>query len=245
MRWGELNLKTIKPKRIKRQWLKKIFLVLGFFLLIFGFDKFLTTFFLIRTIEVSGTLEENIQGIEELGGQNLLFFNQKKWEEIIKNKNSLLKTIELKRQFPNQILVIFEKRIPQAIIFDPSSQIAFLIDEEGVILGWQKNESNLPMIMARLQNFQIGDSIKSESLNLMMALIAVLEEKAPGARFEIDEEKRVLTVTLTNHCLILADLEKEKESIIDSLQILVKKFKIEGNWPKKIDLRFEKPILSF
>jgi len=230
---------------VKKPFLKKTFILLGTAFLIFGLHNFFTTFFLIKTIKIAGSPRENLKGIEKLGDQNLLFLNKVKWREEIERENPILKEVEIKKEFPSQVLIKFEKRKGRAVIFEPNSSNSFLIDDEGVILEKQKEEKKLPVIIASLQNFKIGDRIKDKNITFVLDLILVLEERAEESRFEFDEILKTLKITLSEKMLILISLEREKEKTIYSLQMLLKKFKIEGNWPKKIDFRFEKPILTF
>ena len=236
---------NFKTRRLKRSLFRKIIPLLGIALISFGVYKFFTTLFLVKTIKIAGEQEEVLKGIEKLGGQNLLFLSKEKWEKRIEKENPLLKEIKIERKFPNQILLKFKKREPKAVIFNPIASTRLLIDGEGVILKKENQEKKLPVIIAGLQNFEIGDRIKNKSIELILDCIEVLEESAQGARFEVSEGAKILTVTLSNNVLILISQELEKEKIIYSLQILLKKFKIEGKWPKRIDLRFKKPILTF
>lgn len=242
MRWRGLNFRA---KRVKKSWFKKTCLLLGLVLLTFGLYKLLTTFFLIKTIKISARQGVTLKGVEKLAGQNLLFLNQNKWEREIEKENPVLKEVRIERKFPSQVLVAFKEREAKASIFNPTSNIAFLIDEEGVILEQQKKEKGVPVIIASLQNFKIGDRIRDENIGFVINLISVLEASAQSSQFEIDENSRVLRGILKDNILLLVGLDKDKDQILYSLQLLLKKFKIEGNWPKKIDLRFEKPVLSF
>ena len=230
---------------MKKPFFKKTLILLGIAFLIFGLHNFFTTFFLIKTIKIAGSPRENLKGIEKLGDRNLLFLNKVKWKEEIERENPILKKVEIKKEFPSQVLIKFEKRKGRAVIFEPNSSNSFLIDDEGVILEKQKEEKKLPVIIASLQNFKIGDRIKNKNITFVLDLILVLEERAEESRFEFDEILKTLKITLSEKILILISLERGKKKTIYSLQMLLKKFKIEGNWPKKIDLRFEKPILTF
>ena len=245
MWWRRSNLKSFKSRKIKKPFFKKTLVFLGAILIIFGLYKFLTGFFLIKTIKITADQKAALKGVEKLAGQNLLFLNRNKWEKEIEKENPVLKDIKIEKKFPFQVLITFKKREPKASIFNSTSNIAFLIDGEGVILEQQKEEKGVPVIIASLQNFKIGDRIKNKNIDLVLNLISVVEEYTQSSKFEIDEIARILKVTLSGDVLVLISLEKEQESIIYSLQLLLKKFKIEGNWPRKIDLRFEKPILSF
>ena len=236
---------NFKTRRIKRSLFKKIFPFFGIVLIGFGLYKIFATLFLVKTIKIAGEQGEVLKGIEKLGNQNLLLLNKEKWEKEIGKENPLLEEIEIKKNLPSEVVIEFKKRKPKAAIFDPRLQSFFLIDKEGVIVERKEEEERLPFIVAHLQNFKIGDRIKNRNINLVLALILSLEEDLEKAKFEIDEKKGILKVTLEKNILILIDLEKEVKETVFALQILMKKFKIEGKWPKKIDLRFEKPILVF
>lgn len=241
MRWDRLSFKS---RRVKRSFLKKLLLLLGMLLTGLGLYRVLTSLFLVKTVTVVGKQGEILKGIEKIGGENLLFLNTKKWADRLEEENPIVKEIEVKKEFPTQIIINFKKREPRALIFDPNSNFSLLIDEEGIILRKEEREE-LPAIIANLQNFKIGDRIKDKTIDLALNIIAVLEEKASSSKFTLDESANVLKATLADGALILVNLEKDKEKTLYSLQRLQEKFKIEGNWPRKIDLRFEKPVLTF
>ena len=242
---GRLDLRTKKLRFIRRLPFKKSLFFFGVILLTVGLYKFFTTFFLVKTIKIAGTQVEVLGGIEKLGGQNLLFLDKFKWEDRLQKENPTLKEIKIEKEFPAQLLIKFKKREPKAIIFDQKSSTSFSIDEEGVILKKGREEKRLAVIIASLQNFKIGDRIKNKNIKLVLKLISALEESSEGTKFEVDESLKILNITLSNGNLILINLEKEQEETIYSLQMLLKKFKIEGKWPKRIDLRFKKPILTY
>lgn len=210
-----------------------------------GSYSFFRDFLVVRTIKIVDSPAGIPKGAKSLGGQNIVFLNSQKWEQIILKKNPLLKKVEIKKQFPFQILLKFEKRKPRAVIFDPQKEKYFFIDDQAVILEEKELNQELPLIVAGLQNFKIGDRIRNEKIDLSLALISVLKEKSRQAKFEVEADLNDLRITLPEGILILVGLERKREDLIYSLQSLIQKFKIEGNWPKKIDLRFEKPVLTF
>ncbi|MBL7159173.1 FtsQ-type POTRA domain-containing protein [Candidatus Microgenomates bacterium] len=236
---------NFKKRRFKKPLLKRTFIFFGIAFLIFGVYNLITNFFIVKTIKVIGLEEKTLSGVEKLGDQNLLFLDKDKWEEEIEKENPILKEIEIEKEFPFQILIKIEKRKERAAIFNPNSSTVLLIDDEGVILRETDEEKSLPIIIAGLQNFKIGDRIKNNNVDFALGIILTLEESVLGSKFEIDETRKTLKLTLSQDTVILIGLEKEKEKIIYTLGVLAKKFKIEGKWPKKIDLRFEKPVLTF
>ena len=236
---------NFKKRKVKKPLLKRALIFFGIVFLIFGIYNFLTNFFVVKTIKIIGLEEKTLSGVERLGDQNLIFLDKDKWEEEVENENPILKEVEIEKKFPSQILLKVKKRKEKAAIFNPNSSTIFLIDDEGVILEETDEEKNLPIIIAGLQNFKIGDRIRNNNIDLTLGIILVLEEDVLGSKFEIDETRKILKLTFSQDTVILIGLEEEKEKIIYTLEVLAKKFKIEGKWPKKIDLRFEKPVLTF
>ena len=51
--------------------------------------------------------------------------------------------------------------------------------------------------------------------------------------------------TLLGNLLVLFSKEKEYASQVASLQFILSRSKIEGKIPQKIDLRFDKPVLTY
>ncbi len=51
--------------------------------------------------------------------------------------------------------------------------------------------------------------------------------------------------TLSGNLLVLFSKEKEYSNQVASLQFILSRSKIEGKIPQKIDLRFDKPVLTY
>jgi len=62
---------------------------------------------------------------------------------------------------------------------------------------------------------------------------------------KIKEENNQAEIILEEAILAVFTLEKPVSSQVASLQMILNRFKIEGKKPKKVDLRFEKPIVTF
>jgi hypothetical protein len=59
------------------------------------------------------------------------------------------------------------------------------------------------------------------------------------------EEKEKLVVIFTSDWQAHFLLDKKPKTRVDSLQLILKQTKIEGQVPKIIDLKFDKPIIKF
>lgn len=75
-----------------------------------------------------------------------------------------------------------------------------------------------------------------------------LEETLLMLGFETESIKSLdesFEVTLSGNLLVLFSREKEYASQVASLQFILSRSKIEGKIPQKIDLRFDKPVLTY
>lgn len=88
-------------------------------------------------------------------------------------------------------------------------------------------------------------------------IVAPIAEKIPEQKLAEELKKvdfRVISLSIIGEKVIEASISggtkiifktEEIEKQISSLQLILPRFKIEGRIPKKIDLRFEKPIVIF
>lgn len=121
-------------------------------------------FFKIKNIEI-----ENIRILEKkklyelfntkLYYSNLLLVNKKKIQQILKD-NQLIKSIEVKKIYPNKLRIKIYEKNPIAILYNKTD--VFYLTRQGEEIHFFKNENlkNLPKIFGKQKNFlQIYSSL--------------------------------------------------------------------------------------
>lgn len=233
------------------KYLKKIKLFLFFLLLcliLFFVLFFFNQFFLVKKIEIISEKKFLLANQNELLNKNLIFINKNKIAKKIIKENSLLKDVVVSKTWPNSIkLYVF--------FYDPVAALTvnngfFYLSVDGRIISKTKNNQlSSPIInyYQRLNNnfFQIGDWIDYSDIRQTLFYIDKLGQI----------NLRILTIDIKGQDMLVFNLEddkkivfssnKEKETQIYQLELIIRQFKIEGKEFKKIDLRFEKPVITF
>ena len=135
------------------------------------------------------------------------------------------------------VLEIKERR-PLVVI--PKDNSYFFIDKEGIVFSLEPNHDNLPFLEIDLQNLKIGSRIEMGKTKIPQ-ILAALKQEAIRQIIVLDDQVQLET---GQECLIILPMEASFNKI-EALQMILNRFKIEGKRLTKIDLRFEKPVISF
>ncbi|MGB9911165.1 MAG: cell division protein FtsQ/DivIB [Microgenomates group bacterium] len=212
--------------------------------------------------------EENLCQEElkkELGsfllGKNFLFFSSSKLRTEILNRYPLIKEIEVKKKFPWQLEIKIKKRQPMtglafSLNFNSESTPSaflkweieegiFLIDNEGVILE-KKEKTDLPLILLKEKlNLSPGEKIKEEKIVKGVKILEKMRLRLLEPKISYFSSQFSFTVWLKEGVFVLFSLEKDIDYQLDSLQFILSQSKIKMGKIKKIDLRFDKPVISY
>ena len=131
--------------------------------------------------------------------------------------------------------------LKEVVIKEPVAVIAFeedfyLVDEDGVVLE-RTQKTNLPVISgSRLEDERI-----KKAIGILLAFQLNLWEPK---EIHLASES-YLEIGFKDNLEVLFSLQKEAQIQLDSLQLIFSRAKIEGRNIKKIDLRFDKPVVSY
>lgn len=122
--------------RRKRKSSNRVFYLLLFVILIAGFCYFSQTdFFTVETITVEGTQTLNVSDIVELSkietGSNIFDFRSSSVEELISTE-ALIKSVEVKRIYPDEVRIIVTERTPYITVSMNSSY--YYLDKDGMVI---------------------------------------------------------------------------------------------------------------
>lgn len=222
--------------------LKLIFLVFLFL----GSILFLDNFLRVKVISIDGTTS-NLYGTEELKKSNILFIQEIKVQKTLKDQNPFIDEITVKKQYPSLLLIIVKESKPFAYVKGNVKYL--LISEDGRVLQKIIEKPNyIPYIqyyqVINEDIFNTGDKIQFKDLNTTLFFIKSLQDF--GLNIEsVDIVGFDMVVCKVKDKEFIFSAEKEKEQQIYEAGEIIKKFRIEGREYKKIDVRFEKPIVTF
>lgn len=227
----------------------KFFLFFSFLcLLFFSILFFINQFFLIKKIELISDREFLLANKDELINRNLIFINQDEVAKKIVVENSLLKKAIVNKVWPVTLRVTVYFYEPMAVLI--VNQGFFNLSVDGRILSKTKKiQTNLPIInyyqKLNSNSFVSGDRIDYKDIQQTLFFIDKLEQ-LNLVPLTIDiKGQDMLVFNLSNDRKIIFSNKKEKKLQDYQLEFIIRQFKIEGKEFKKIDLRFEKPVITF
>lgn len=181
--------------------------------------------------------------LRDIKGKNILLVNDKNLIGQIKAMDIKIKEVEIKREIPNKITVQIESR--QALAAIPVNGKYYLMDREGLFFSEQLGASGMAIINLGLQNIHLGSRIDERRKFILLIIDSLKGEERVADLYEREED---LEVHLSNGTTVFFSAEKtegETQTALNALQTIISRFRIEGKRPNKIDLRFEKPVVSF
>lgn len=197
--------------------------------------------FLVRTIVISGQ-PDIFSDLTFLNKKRNLILMSTKDVETDLQKNQYVKVVQITKQYPETLFIQVNEREPLALL--NQQNVIGLADREGFILPKlaRFNKHDFAEIICE----QIpGGAQKIEQLGVLQAL--ALMDELQGANLKVkniictDETTATLTI---DHTEILINNQTPVGRQASSLLFLLKQFRIEGKQPEKIDLRFDKPVLT-
>ena len=121
----------------------------------------------------------------------------------------------------------------------------YLLDKEGVVLEKSEKQPDLPLLVIKNNpNLKIGDNFNESEIKKIIEILYGLKTNLIEASVFRLLSDQAVEVLLKNKTQVLFASQKEISFQLDSLQLIFNRAKIEGKEIKKIDLRFDKPVIN-
>ena len=247
-----MSLNTSFPK-----FLGKIkFVILFFFLCLISFliIFFINQFFLVKNIQVISEQKINLMNKDKLINKSLLFISQEKVAKQIISENYLLEKAEVEKVWPNTLKISVSVYKPCASltvnngVFDLSCD-GRILQKILAYASKKNNQQYLPINnyyqKLNFRSFQTGDWIDFKDIKQTLFFVEKLSQ-LNLIPLTIDiKGQDMLVFNLNDNKTIVFSNSKDKEDQSYQLELIIRQFKVEGKEYKKIDLRFDKPIIQF
>lgn len=242
----------MKTKKTIIKFLKITFLIAGFGFLIFGFFQlFKGDFFRIDQVVCFDSLDKVQPCQTDLWmkinsmvlGKNLIFLSPQKLSQEIQNELIVVKEVKLEKKLPRRLIIYLGKRKPIAVVEAKGEY--WEVDYQGVVLAKPSQPTDLPLVVSEELSLS-ADNRRIESSPVLASLdclYRLLFKSIEVRRLEITSSQK-LTLYLKTGPEVLISLERDLQPQVDSLQLIYERAKIEGRQIKKIDLRFDKPVIT-
>lgn len=226
---------------------KFLIAVVTFFIATLGILYFFNQYFSITYIQVDSSAKHTLNQISELKNQNLFLLSDSKTKETLLNSNPLLKTVEIEKKYPNTVILHVDFYQPQAVL-EVNEGYYFLSADGKVLYKGKQIANGLPVVhyyqKLNYVAFATGERIPYKDLNT--ALFFLLKMRDLGLSVNtIDISSVDMIACNLDKRTIIFGVEKDKNMQEYELGVLIKQLKIQGKEFKILDLRFDKPIITF
>ncbi len=162
-------------------------------------------------------------------------------------QNPNIKEITIKKMLPSKLLITVS--VYEPIAFLEANSGHFALNEDGKLLYKKKDiDTNLPIIHY-YQKFNFASGAPGELIDYKDIVLSLhLLKKSLDLALRVDSidigSLDMIAFNLLNKKILFTTRKNELLQIYE-LVAIVKNFKIEGKDFKNLDLRFDKPIISY
>lgn len=210
---------------------KIIFLIIIFIISIFGYIFINTDFFSLKELSIVGQVKLNREDILINGkiemNKNIYMYNLK---EVKSNllKNPYIKDVNIKRKFPNKIIIDLVERVDMCAI--PYMGSFVLINEEGIVLKVENDIKNFdkPLLTGiDFTNLKVGEKIQLKDDMLLNRILNLLNSCNNSnvldniSEINIDKKRNIKLYTLQGIEVLLGKSYDFEYKMLELNKILV------------------------
>lgn len=199
-------------------------------------------FFTVSTIYVRGTTQIASE-VDRLRGRNILLIDEKKLKQEILSGHKDLSDVSVGKIYPNTLEIKLEERKGVAQVEQGTHY--FVIDQNGTAFKSATEKLNLPLLEGIFTPLTIGGSFAESETRHLFMLLKLLREEGIVIQTITLLDKTTAKLLLSPNSIIIIKTSIDPYYAVSSLQVMLRSFRIEGKFPRMIDLRYDKPVLSF
>lgn len=178
----------------------------------------------------------------EVSGKNILFYSPAGLSEKLRLKHPEIFSLTIRKKWPQTMQ--FRVEIRKGSLLIQKEGDFFLVDEEGMVLREEKPDGLAVIEVGPEVSLVMGQKIAETTvLNSIIILTQSRYRLLPplSAKFISSQD---LEVKYQSGLLVLFSTAKEIKNQLDSLQLILERTKIEGERLERVDLRFDKPVVT-
>ncbi len=198
------------------------------------------TVFTIRSVEVVGE-GVRVSVDPEKMPRNLLFFPVARVKDELLRDYPLIADMRITKKYPGTLVVMATLRSPMALVGLGSNLYA--IDKEGVVLEEYSKKANIPQILIDVPPVLSGKRVTDTRIVAALSFLLETEGSIPITRITPGEGDTLLATDGVMN--ILFPQKSDMQAIVRTLQTMLVGFRIKGRLPTTLDLRFDKPVVTF
>jgi len=177
-------------------------------------------------------------------GKNIFTFSDQELQKSLTKDFQGAKQLSVRKQFPDKISIDVIERLPIAVVSKPGIPEHYMVDEDGYVLGVvDKEKTNLPNILYE-GDISVGYFLNKDLLATYFEVLKSSDvEKINASSMSLHSD--FLSMYVDDSVEVLIGEDKDIPKTIKVVAHLLTQLKTEGKSVKKIDLRFDKVIVSY
>lgn len=195
--------------------------------------------FVLKQIEVVGD-PVDIQVDKERLGKNMIFLQTKQLAHDLLGAYPLLDTVTFSKSYPSTLVVRVTLRKPFVVLSTQS--LHYELDREGVVLGNDTQKQRMPTLFFDVPPLSIGSRVRDARVVASLQLLSLVSDLPIE---EIRQKDSAAILATSGHTNIFIPQSADMRRQAATLQTIVTGFRIKGTLPTVIDLRFDKPIVTY
>ena len=218
----------------------KLFLALIFLVVLVSLSIFL---FKISNIEVA----EGKECVDEsaikaqFAGKNIFMVSSRQIQGSIADAYKCAKNVSVQKKYPSTLVITVEADHPLVEVGDKN----IYLTANGFVLEGQ-NQGNLPTIFFDKEpELNPGEKINDDIVIFALSLISQIGKTEFVATSIRILNPAMISVYNRESQAVIFTSEKNAGHQVDSLQLILSESKIDPSKIEKIDLRFEKPVITY
>ena len=235
---------------VKRSWRFRLsyLLIVPFTIIFFMLLYLINSVLLVKTVVVIGSDSKvQLQGQEFFINKNILLLTGDEINTYLRKKNPTVESVKTEKKFPDRLIITMQTFKPIAML-EARGGYFFLGKDANIMKKQKENSLILPLIhlyqVPDYAAYSIGDLLDYSELKFCLFLLQKLKDM--GMEIDtVDINSLSMIVLHQRDKEIFFSTEKDQKVQIYQLEIILKQFRIEGKDFKKLDLRFDKPVVEF
>ncbi len=187
----------------------------------------------------------DIKGLEILHDSSMVLINTAQLVSYLEKRNPHIKNINLKKEWPRNVHIYFKYRKPLAYV--QGSGGLFVVDVEGRVLDKHKEIVLQIPLIKHYQQFHILSHQEGHHpfpSDIITTLYFVHSAEQNGFNIQnVDIKASDMIILYSNEHEYVFTVDKDKKTQEYQFLRVAKQYDIEGNYYKRIDVRFDKPLV--
>jgi len=188
--------------------------------------------------DISSLVKANVEG------KKITNMDIKKLENLLKSNFLGAKNISVQRESLSKIKVIVEERVPLAVLFSTVDQKNYLIDGDGYVLG-EVGADSIDLPVVRYEGSVLTGTFVEKDLVPLTIQLLDLSEREGLKVSSISFLPKYLRLYVDSGVEVLVGKSKDLGKFMEIVSSLIKRASLEGKRLSRIDLRYDKVIVSY